>query len=299
MKNRFVLLQKILIVSICSLQLFSVSSFAQHKTLGPGGCGLGQSNCHSGENDWWKDDDHKVTIQSIYDSYALYSKIADLAGVGADNMMKGSSSCMKCHGTVVSGNEAGEVDEGVSCESCHGPGSVYKEKHTEGDPKAGKDRPGYAAGLKLGMVELANLAARAETCVRCHYVTDEKLLRAGHPSGATFGYAKGIRSVSKHWDRAASSADTKNDPFKKAMEKRGPIPTIAIATSAGGDRPAQRAYAPPPPPPHTSVDPVFPLKAARPISLEPFPVLPDSATFQQIMIVLKARLELLYKKIGK
>jgi len=287
-----------IITSVCFTIFLHSSAFAQHPTVGPGSCGLGQTNCHATDNEWWKNDDHKVTVQSMYDALPQYEKMAELAGVGAKNLFKGNQMCMKCHGTIVSGQEAKEVDNGVSCESCHGPGGDYKDPHSEGDPSLGDKRPGYVKGLQLGMLELANLDKRADACVSCHYINDEKLLRAGHPSGNTFNYIKGIRQVSQHWDKPAGGPDTDKGPFDKAMQKRGPIPTVAVAKSEQTVV-YQQAPRTPPPPPTISVDPFFPLTARGSITLEPFPVVPDTASYDIILMVVKQRLELLYSKIGR
>jgi hypothetical protein len=237
----------------------------------------------------------------MYDAPVLpqYEKIAEMTGVGAKNLFRGDNMCMKCHGTVVFGQEKKEVDNGVSCESCHGPGSGYKDPHSEGDPKMGDQRPGYKKGLDLGMIEMANLDKRAEVCVSCHYINDEKLLRAGHPSGNTFNYAKGIRQVSQHWDQPAGGKDTEIGPFQKAMQKRGPIPTVTVAAQEQPTIIYQQAPRPPGPPSSISADPFFPLTAKGTIALEPFPNVPDSATMQEILLVVKQRLELLYSKIGR
>ncbi len=292
---------KIRTAALCFLVIatfFQADSInAQHQTLGPGSCGLGQNNCHFNDNEWWKKDDHKASIQSMYDALPQYEKMADLAGVGATNLFKGDNMCMKCHGTIVSGQEKKEADNGVSCESCHGPGSGYKDPHSEGDLKMGEQRTGYVKGFELGMRELANLDKRAEVCVGCHYVNDENLLRAGHPSGNTFNYAKGIRQVSMHWDKPAGTADTDNGPFQKAMQKRGPIPTVTVV-----EQPQivyQQVPKPQLPPPSVSSDPFFPLTSKGTIILEPFPNVGDSATFQEILLIVKKRLELLYSKIGR
>ncbi len=282
---------------VVAILILTASINAQHQTLGPGSCGLGQNNCHFSDNEWWKKDDHKTTIQSMYDALPQYEKMADLAGVGAKNLFKGDNLCMKCHGTVISGQENKETDNGVSCESCHGPGSSYKDPHSEGDLKMGDQRTGYIKGFQLGMKELAKLDKRAEACVDCHYINDEKLLRAGHPSGNTFNYIKGIRQVSLHWDKPAGTADTDNGPFQKAMQQRGPIPTVAAL-----EQPQivyQPAPRPQPVPSAVSQDPFFPLTSNGTITLEPFPNVGDSATFQEILLIVKKRLELLYSKIGR
>jgi len=75
--------------------------------------------------------------------------------------------CLKCHSTaagVDSKLHAGiKVDEGVSCESCHGPGSVYKSAAIMRNKKL---------ALSKGMTDPTE-----ETCKECH-LGDKP---AGHP----------------------------------------------------------------------------------------------------------------------
>lgn len=298
------------VASIVIFFVFSLCSTADaqtYQTLGPGGCGLGQNNCHATENNWWKNDPHKVTVDAFYADPESYQKIADLSGVGAANMFKGTSSCMKCHGTVVSGKESKNVEEGVSCESCHGPGSGYKDPHQEGEKGSGPGRSGYVKGLQLGQLDLKNLDKRAEACVRCHYITEEKLLAAGHPSGAKFNYVTGIRTkVAKHWRRPATDADGDRNTFSKAMAARGPVPKTAAAPAASQPRAASSEAGevapirrPPPPPRQPRADPsLAPPASLGPIELPDFPEVTDSTSVDQVLFLLKKRLELLYKKTG-
>ncbi|MDZ7268644.1 MAG: multiheme c-type cytochrome [candidate division KSB1 bacterium] len=303
---------------------------AQYKTLGPGSCGLGQSNCHAQENEWWKNDAHKVTVDAFFDDPAAYEKIARLAGVNPAEMLKGNQSCMSCHGTVISGRESREVEEGVSCESCHGPGSGYKDPHSEGDPKLGRNRPGYVKALRRGLVELANLEQRAATCVRCHYITDQKLLAAGHPDGARFNYISGLKKVARHWKRQPDQTELNKAPFERAMAGKGPVLAVAAVTAA----PATAPPAPPPPaaktgmvqaenPPATAMSParmtaaagrampaaapmaalpVAPAETTRvrlPLTLPPFPAVSDTASIGEILLLVKKRLEMLYQRTGQ
>ncbi|MGH7495172.1 MAG: multiheme c-type cytochrome [bacterium] len=221
----------------------SSHSFSQHQTLGTSGCGLSQNNCHTNENNWWKDDAHKVTVDAFYDDPASYEKIAKLAGVDPANMLKGNNQCMTCHGTIVSGKEAREVEEGVSCESCHGAGSGYKDPHSEGQAGQGINRTGYKKGLQLGMVENKNIDVRGKTCVKCHYITDQKLISAGHPDGARFNYISGIKKIAKHWKRPPADADLNKAPFEKAMSAKGPVAQIEKVEAAAtpGQSPSQAA----------------------------------------------------------
>jgi len=66
--------------------------------------------------------------------------------------------CLKCHATTGHA-DAGliltlKVDDGVSCESCHGPGSVYKKKSIMESREES-----MAAGLIL---------PTEEVCIKCH-----------------------------------------------------------------------------------------------------------------------------------
>lgn len=312
------------------LLLASAPGWTQYKTLGPGSCGLGQSNCHAQQNEWWKNDAHKVTVDAFFDDPAAYEKIAKLAGVNPADMLKGNQRCMTCHGTVVSGKEGRDVEEGVSCESCHGPGSGYKDPHSEGDPKLGRTRPGYIKALRLGLVELANLDQRAATCVRCHYITDQKLLAAGHPDGARFNYISGLKKVAKHWQRPPEQNELNKAPFERAMNAKGPVLAVATAapavprTAATGANPPATNAAPAKPEstvptaaPGRKTGPAplvtsatasiaAPLAASAettrvrlPLTLPPFPAVSDTASLGEILLIVKKRLELLYQRTGQ
>jgi Cytochrome c554 and c-prime len=335
------------IFAVVILMALPSSIIAQYKTLGPGSCGLGQNNCHTSENDWWKDDAHHATVDAFYDDPTAYEKIARLAGVDTGSMLKGNQSCMPCHGTVISGKETREAEDGVSCESCHGPGSAYKDPHSEGDPKLGVNRPGRIKAMQLGMVELKNLDNRATTCVRCHYITDQKLLAAGHPNGANFNYISGLKKVAKHWKRPPGGDDLVKAPFEKAMNAKGPVaqmvsvaPAVAAApappakTEAATAPPAanvatpaptqpakpvvetsplvrqkeattpppvitpRQTAAPPPPMPTAVSTPMENMAPPAPLDLPPFPSVSDTASVQEILLILKKRLELLYQRTG-
>lgn len=320
---------KIIFVLIVIVSGLVRSSHAQHQTLGPGSCGLAQNNCHAKENTWWKDDAHKVTVDAFYDDPAAYEKIAKLAGVSTDAMLKGNQTCMTCHGTIVSGKESREVEDGVSCESCHGPGSGYKDPHSEGDIKLGVQRPGYIKGLQLGMVELKNVDKRGVACVKCHYITDQKLISAGHPSGANFSYVSGIKKVAKHWRHTPAEADLNKAPFEKAMNAKGPVaqivkveppppapmPTATPTPEPGIVDTAPQAVSIATPPPVAPVvtrtpaaratrasaspkeEPIEMQQPIMPLMLPPFPQVSDTTSVPQVLLLLKQRLELIYGRV--
>ena len=68
------------------------------------------------------------------DKGAQYNQWASTPHAKAMDRLKGADAtnpkCLKCHSTAAGANQALiatiTVAEGVSCESCHGPGSAYK-----------------------------------------------------------------------------------------------------------------------------------------------------------------------------
>lgn len=71
---------------------------------------------------------------------------------------KNDPKCLKCHSTAASVDKSLvatiKVEEGVSCESCHGPGSVYKSASIMKNQKL---------ALSKGMT-----LPTEEVCVKCH-----------------------------------------------------------------------------------------------------------------------------------
>lgn len=311
------------IILFSVVALLPVSAWSQkYQTLGPVGCGVGQNNCHAGDNKNMIDK-HKNSVDDIADSEDA-RKYAELSGIGAANYLKGTSKCMECHGTIISGKESKDVEEGVSCESCHGPGSGYKDVHQEGKYAPGTIRPGYTKSLPLGLLDVKqDLNVRAKMCVRCHYLTDQKILAAGHPSGEKFNYRSGMKSVAKHWRHPITDEDQNVKYFADAKKARGPatagsarkpapsssgtasVPQAVAAQSvAGSDQegdstPRQRVRKPPPPPKPVPADvSAAPPPPKEPIVLPPFPSITDSTRVDSVLLLLKQRLELLYKKTG-
>lgn len=265
-------------------------------------------------------DQHKNSLDfAESDDAAGY---AEKSGVGEANMLKGNSKCMECHGTTVSDRETKKAEEGVSCESCHGAGSGYKDPHSEG-PKGGPGvvRDGYTKSLPLGMKDLKKSEVLAAACVRCHFLTDQKILDSGHPDGFKFNYKSGMKSVANHWEHRGKGDVPESQVFKAAVARKGPggkpvTTRTPAATTPGAATPSvqtpveqtpvvantpapQRVRKPPPIPKPPAVDvSATPPPSKEPIVLPPFPTITDSTRIDQTLLLLKKRLELLYKKTG-
>ncbi len=106
----------------------------------------------------WKAGPHAKAYETLATPEA--KKIAKEKGI--DDPQK-SEKCMKCHATAFGLDDELKgpkltIEEGVSCESCHGPGSAYKKK------KVMKEiYEGTVEGAKYGLV-----IPTEKTCKRCH-----------------------------------------------------------------------------------------------------------------------------------
>ncbi|MBI2095324.1 MAG: cytochrome C554 [Candidatus Omnitrophica bacterium] len=147
-----------------------------HEFVGAKKCAI----CHKtpaqgGQYGIWLESKHAKAFETLGTPAA--AAIAQKAGVDDPSQ---SGQCLKCHSTAYGftekrASDAIAVEEGVSCESCHGPGKDYMKKSVMQDLRAAK-----AAGL---------LVPDEKTCLRCH--------NAGGPVPEDFDY-KTYREKIKH-----------------------------------------------------------------------------------------------------
>lgn len=141
-------------VIILSIQF----SFAQEKKfIGVKAC----SACHKGEKgkmiyEQWLSTKHAEAYKTL-----LGQKSKDIARkIGLKQEPSEADECLVCHATGYMENEirqaSAKKEEGVTCEACHGAGSLYKSKH-------GKDKA--EEGKKLGLALSDN---DPKVCARCH-----------------------------------------------------------------------------------------------------------------------------------
>lgn len=117
--------------------------------------------------------------------------------------------CLACHSPASWNIKRGEManrmvpssQEGVACESCHGPAERWRTKHflLDWDPSHAE---------QVGMVDMDNALIRARLCADCHLGSPERevnhdLLAAGHPP-LHFDYAALHRKMPKHWNETDS-----------------------------------------------------------------------------------------------
>jgi cytochrome c554/c'-like protein len=90
--------------------------------------------------------------------------------------------CLVCHSLSVPAEKRArtfELNEGVSCENCHGPAGGWLGGHTTREWT-------HEKSVSLGMIDLQDLKHRTDKCLTCHLGTseqfvDHEMIAAGHP----------------------------------------------------------------------------------------------------------------------
>lgn len=138
--------------------------------------------------------------------------------------------CLDCHAFVVPPERQArrlEIEDGISCEACHGPASGWLEGHTAEDWS-------HEQSVAAGMTDLRNLEVRAGLCLSCHLGTagktvDHELIAAGHPVLA-FELDNYSEAMPAHWM-----------PFRDKKRKEGLRDTHGVRAWAVGQAAAFRA----------------------------------------------------------
>ncbi|MDJ0788532.1 MAG: multiheme c-type cytochrome [Myxococcota bacterium] len=186
-------------------------------TIDPDEC----SGCHDSQQEWLDQHPHGASHLPFLGKARKNSQIAMLyygEKQGLDWIDKGQAVCSDCHATIEGSNFKRKVGYGVTCQQCHGAAGPWIEAH--------KDAPDSAKKV-AGMKDLSNPATLAENCTSCHYITDERLLSSGHPSGQDFQYD--LESI-KHWRKAKPSTSG----IQAQIGKRGPVPSVRLGKLPDG-----------------------------------------------------------------
>ena len=145
-------MKKISCVIACMLFLVSNVLIAQNKYIGAAKCKM----CHMSKGKQypqWSESRHAKAFETLKSEAAI--KIGATKNITSPST---DAKCLKCHATAATVtadlNASIKNEEGVSCETCHGPGSNYKS------PAVMKDRE---EGLSNGLI-IPNEAL----CLKCH-----------------------------------------------------------------------------------------------------------------------------------
>jgi hypothetical protein len=123
------MISKNLVLALCIVFISSSALIAQeYEYIGAAKCKMCHNKPAGGEQyKKWFDGPHANAMNSLSSEKAL--AIAKEKGIADPTT---DASCIKCHSTFGSIDESVnigvKITEGVSCETCHGPGSKYKSK---------------------------------------------------------------------------------------------------------------------------------------------------------------------------
>jgi nitrate reductase cytochrome c-type subunit len=184
MKNR----SHLTLFLLCLVVGLPQISTAESKYMGAGSCA--SSNCHGAplprnssnvlQNEyttWSKKDAHSKAWR------VLTSEDSKKIGfnLGIQDPSK-EPLCLNCHAPTIPDNLKGHkyaVEDGVTCETCHGASENWLKSHTTKSAT-------HQDNLKNGLKDLSSLEERAKFCLDCHqgnesqYV-DHRMIGAGHP----------------------------------------------------------------------------------------------------------------------
>ncbi|MGH9528884.1 MAG: multiheme c-type cytochrome, partial [Terriglobales bacterium] len=188
-----------------AVPLYDQKAVAAGKFTGPGGCAA--SSCHGSvqprttthifQNEytiWIAHDKHARAFSVLQNN--ISERIGRILNIGAPSK---APKCLACHALYVPPEQQAqtfELEDGVSCENCHGPASGWLGPHTT------KDWP-HEKSVQLGMYDTRNLEKRSEKCLTCHLGTAEKfvdheMIAAGHPD-LTFELGVFTSAMPPHW----------------------------------------------------------------------------------------------------
>jgi hypothetical protein len=204
---------------------------------------------------------HKFAYRQLIDPMfqANVSKFVAAAGVASAR----DTYCLNCHATIVDGRPK----DGITCQSCHGPGSLYLKPHQ----KAGWYKE---TTNKLGMKPVVNSPTTwIQECVTCHVMgntpdKDKAIVAAGHPSGSDFIVGNKLTFVQGpgHWKNnyTANQINADGEPLRRTLLAR----LDAAPAPARSPAPARVEDPSPTPTGPTAIraDPV-----AQPVPPEPAP----------------------------
>ncbi len=149
---------------------------------------------------WISQDRHAQANQVL--SKAVSVRMARILGLGAAHS---APKCLACHSLDAPDMKQARTfaNEGVSCESCHGPASGWLGPHTNKGWT-------HAQSVAAGMSDTKDIVKRTEGCLTCHLGTSQKfvdheMIAAGHPD-LVFDLEAFSSAMPRHW-KPAPEAD--------------------------------------------------------------------------------------------
>jgi len=179
------------------------------KYNGPGGCAA--SSCHGSvkPRNVTKIWQNEFSIWAAQDKHArAYGVLSNPVSLRMEKILKleqppnKSEKCLVCHALYVPPDLRAttfQLDDGVSCENCHGPAVGWLGPHTT----EGWQHLSVSEKTRYGMYDTRDLTKRSEKCDTCHVGTpdkqvDHEMIDAGHPD-LTFELDSFSAAMPRHW----------------------------------------------------------------------------------------------------
>jgi hypothetical protein len=158
----------------------------KHKYASMAGCNT--KDCHGAEAAKGSPGLNEYTIWKASDPHSkafttLYKAPSKAIGTAMSiAKVYESPKCLTCHSKVVDAANVVEgakwaVQNGVSCEVCHGPAEKWIKPHAT--PK--ESNWSHKQSVENGMVDLRDPYDWAVKCASCHLQIDHDMIKAGHP----------------------------------------------------------------------------------------------------------------------
>jgi hypothetical protein len=160
---------------------------------------------------WMNRDKHARAYQVLFDERSRWiernlKQLADAKDAHPEQNVL----CLKCHAIQAAEGQRGAtfaIEDGVSCERCHGPAERWLTQHYLPEWK----RKGAQQKIELGMWPTKDLVVRAQLCAECHVGSadaevNHDLLAAGHPRINNFELANHLAMLPPHWSQRDEKA---------------------------------------------------------------------------------------------
>lgn len=162
--------------------------------------------CVLDEVSTFTDDKHRQAYELLEQKLGQHmQKILARSKGDGDYKVTTDKQCLACHANYRLKEDlmpAG-YEFGVTCESCHGPSSLWETPHK--DP-AWRKRSAEEKEQKFGMIDLRNPVRRAQQCFSCHVgnvqegkVVTHEMYAAGHPPLPGIEIETFTQQMPAHW----------------------------------------------------------------------------------------------------
>jgi hypothetical protein len=197
---------------------------------GAGSCAAGGCHTRPGEKDstdfvqrteytvWYEKDKHSQAYLVLGGERA--TRMGKILGYDA----RKADACLNCHAMNFPEERRGDqfaLENGVSCDGCHGPARYWYGDHIQQSwrLKSGRVKEAY------GMIDVRDPVKRARMCNSCHVgsvpegkVVTHEMYAAGHPPLPGFELATYSESLPRHWRLTRDVPFVRDPNLKKPLK---------------------------------------------------------------------------------